>query len=312
MAAVLVHIDLDGVRVHPSSLAALAAGRAAASSWGATLYAAIAFYDPAIRGPADDTGRIMANPLPAIEAVREALARGGADKVVVAVTDAPVAPIWGAVGGAWQAVLDHLRPRLVLFGADAPSSTELAPRTAARIGARFLDRVRAFGIDQVELRDRDGASVRATDGGAAVGLVGAMVPYTAGDDDIDIVVLAVPGGADPRITAEGSVLADREAARTLIVLASEDDGDPAIARDAKRLGELLGGAVIGASELARRPVCPELCIAVGGDPIELAGRAAAIRLGGTGSTKDLVGWLGQPVAGSLRDLIAALGGERHD
>ena len=41
VACVLVHIDLDGDRPHPSSVAALAAGRAVASSWGATLYAAL-------------------------------------------------------------------------------------------------------------------------------------------------------------------------------------------------------------------------------------------------------------------------------
>ena len=49
MAAVLVHIDLDGARPHASSLQALAAGRVVASSWGATLYAAVIVHDPARR-----------------------------------------------------------------------------------------------------------------------------------------------------------------------------------------------------------------------------------------------------------------------
>jgi hypothetical protein len=45
VAAVLVHIDLDGDKPHPSSLVALAAGRQVASSWGATLYAALILHD---------------------------------------------------------------------------------------------------------------------------------------------------------------------------------------------------------------------------------------------------------------------------
>ena len=105
MGAVLVHIDLDGARPHPSSLAALAAGRAVASSWGGTLYAALVIHDPTDRGSADSTGQISHGHVPGIEQVRAALAKGGADKVVVAITDVPIAPLWAAVGGAWQGVL---------------------------------------------------------------------------------------------------------------------------------------------------------------------------------------------------------------
>jgi hypothetical protein len=108
-----------------------------------------------------------------IEAIRAALAHGGADKIVVALTDAPIEPLWSALGTAWQGVLDQLRPRLVVFGADAPSADELGPRTAARIGARLFLRARTAGTDEVELRDRDGSYVRAQDSGAAVALIGA-------------------------------------------------------------------------------------------------------------------------------------------
>lgn len=89
MGAVLVHIDLDGDRPHPSSMAALAAGRAVASSWGATLYAAFIASDPSEQ----------ANP--GISGIQVAIARAGADKCVVAVTDAPIVPLWSAVGSAW-------------------------------------------------------------------------------------------------------------------------------------------------------------------------------------------------------------------
>lgn len=121
MAAVLVHIDLEGKRPHRASLVALAAGRQLASSWGATLYAAVIAKD-------------------ASDVDAAALGKAGADKIMVATTEAAIAPLWAAVGGAWQTVLDQLRPRLVLFGADAPSAPELAPRTGARIGARLLMR----------------------------------------------------------------------------------------------------------------------------------------------------------------------------
>ncbi|MEO7733693.1 MAG: hypothetical protein ABIY55_22200, partial [Kofleriaceae bacterium] len=149
MAAVLVHIDLDGDRPHESSSQALAAGRAVASSWGATLYAAVIVHEPA-HDPDDPAAvGVAAARVPgeakAIEAVRAALARGGADKIVVAKTSAPIVPLWAALGAAWQGVVEHLRPRLVVFGADAPSAAELGPRTAARIGARLMLRARARG-----------------------------------------------------------------------------------------------------------------------------------------------------------------------
>ena len=205
VACVLVHIDLDGDRVSGSSLIALAAGRQLASSWGATLYAALIAHDPDARGAADSTGQVVnAAKVPGIDAVETQLAKGGADKIVVALTDAVVSPLWATVGTAWQGVIDHLRPRLVLFGADAPSAAELAPRTGARIGARLLLRARTTGGDEVELRDRDGGYVRASDGGAAVALIGRATEVPGGDDDVDVVVLALPGGVDERVEIAGS------------------------------------------------------------------------------------------------------------
>ena len=95
MGAVLVYIDLDGDRPHPASLVALAAGRAVASSWGGTLYAALVAHDPTSdRSAPDSTAQVVtAANLPEIESVQSVLARGGADKVVVALTDVPLAPL---------------------------------------------------------------------------------------------------------------------------------------------------------------------------------------------------------------------------
>ena len=98
VAAVLVHIDLDADRVHGSSLAAVAAGRQLASSWGATLYAAAIVHAPeAARGRSSPSTS-------AYEPVQRELARAGIDKIALVMTDAAVAPLWGAVGTAWQTV----------------------------------------------------------------------------------------------------------------------------------------------------------------------------------------------------------------
>jgi hypothetical protein len=296
VGAVLVHIDLDGERPHPSSLAALAAGRAVASSWGGTLYAALVIHDPTERGSADSTGQISTH-VPGVEHIRAALAKGGADKVVVAVTDAPISPLWASVGGAWQGVLDHLRPRLVLFGADAPSADELGPRTGARIGARLLIRARTVGLDHVELRDRDGSYVRATDGGAAVVLIGATQTTTVGDDDIDIVVLAMPGGGDPRVEIAGSAPADlTHGGGAIVAIDDASAADPDIMDAATHLASLLDAPVVRSSTT---PLAPELCVAIGSPSIDLAGASSLIRIG---QAKDTIG---KQVDGAIPGLAGA-------
>lgn len=303
MGAVLVHIDLEAGLPHASSLAALAAGRAVASSWGAALYASFVMQAPAA---ADNAPRVMTAKIPGIAAARTALARAGADKLVVALTPAPVDALWAAVGSAWQAVLDHLRPRLVLFGADAPSAPELGPRTGARIGARFLARARAVGSDAVELRDRDGGYVRADDGGAAVVLVGATRAADAGgDDEIHVIPLAVPGGADPRIEIAGSASAELlHASGVVIALGDEAGADPEIVAGAQRLASLLGAHVIRGAPRSTA-IAPELCIAVGTPVIDLAGSASLVRIG-TGGGKGVDGALTGPPATSLAGLSRAL------
>lgn len=294
MACVLVHIDLDGPRASASSLIALAAGRQLASSWGATLYAALIAHDPGARGAADSTGQVInAANVPGIDALEAQLAKGGADKIVVALTDAVVAPLWATVGTAWQGVIDHLRPRLVLFGADAPSAAELAPRTSARIGARLLLRARTTGGDEVELRDRDGGYVRASDGGAAVALIGRASEVPQGDDDVDVVVLALPGGVDERVEIAGSSPA--EAAHSLgAIVAIGDDAarDPKVVANASKLAQRLGGVLVGSAEAARAgavapgavverttPIAPELCVMIGGAEVDVAGASSLIKIG---------------------------------
>ena len=325
MAAVLVHIDLDGARPHASSLLALAAGRVVASSWGATLYAAVIVHDPGKRA---EDGRLgitafrVPGELKAIEAVRVALARGGADKIVVAKTEAPIVPLWCALGSAWQAVLDHLRPRLVAFGADAPSACELGPRTAARIGARLFLRARAVGSDDVELRDIDGSYVRCGDSGAAVVLVGAaprLAPHC--DDDIDVMVLAPPGGADPRVEVVSTAPAELAHTTGALIAISDDAAvEPDIARATQRLAIVLGAHVVGSAHAASAgvvgpgaviepdtPLAPALCIAVGVPAVDIAGAASLVRVGAAGG-KGVDAALIGPIAPNLAELARVLEG----
>jgi hypothetical protein len=322
VAAVLVHIDLDGDRPHASSLQALAAGRAVASSWGATLYAAVIVHDPGTP-PSGGVG-----PLPAlsrvpgdrktVEAIRMAIVRGGADKIVVALTDVPTIPLWSALGTAWQGVLDHLRPRLVMFGADAPSAVELGPRTGARIGARLFLRARAFGTDEIELRDRDGSYARMNDGGAAVVLVGAASAIDIQrDDDIDVMVLALPGGADPRIELASSAPAElAQTTGTIIAIGDEAAADPQIANATRRLASVLNAHVVSGTPAAGlvgpggvvergAPLSPELCVAIGLPAIDLAGSTSVVRIG-TGGGKCVDGALTGPIAANLGELARTL------
>lgn len=320
VGSVLVHIDLDGQRPHPSSLVALAAGRALASSWGATLYAALVVHDPTERRAPDSTAEVMSTArVPAIEAVQSALARAGADKVVVAMTDVAISPLWSSVGPAWQGVLDHLRPRVVLFGADGPSAAELGPRTGARLGAKLLMRARAIGIEDVELRDRDGGYVRSSDGGAAVALIGGAQAPVAADDDVDLVVLVLPGGGDVRIELAGTVPAE-VAFTTGVVVALGDDAaaDPAVAKDAARLAAKLGAPLVGSAQAARSgaiatggvidrnaPFAAELCIAIGGANLDLAGATSVVRLSSS-AVKHADGALTGSIAQNLADLLRTL------
>jgi hypothetical protein len=317
----LVHIDLDGAKPHASSLQALAAGRHVASSWGATLYAAVIVHDPADRSAPDSTAQVLTTAkVPGLEAAQTTLARAGADKVIVALTDAVIAPLWGSVGNAWQGVLDHLRPRLVLFGADSPSAAELAPRTGARIGARLLVRARALGIEDVELRDRDGGYVRIGDSGAAVAMIGRADPAPRGEDDVDLVVLAVPGGGDSRIELASTAPAEiAHTHGTLIVLGDDVAQDRDVVADSLRLATLLGGQLVGSPQAARAgavaagavverttALAPELCITVGAAQIDLAGATRLVKIGAPGG-KLVDGALAGPVRDGVADLAKRLG-----
>jgi len=310
VGAVLVHIDLEGDRPHPASLAALAAGRLVASSWGATLYAALVVHDNTSRAAPESTAQVVsAGNLPALESTQELLARAGADKIVVALTDVVPSPLWATVGGAWQGVLDHLRPRVVLFGADTPSSAELAPRTGARLGARLLMRARAIGVEDVELRDRDGGYVRSSDSGAAVAVIGGFQPAAGCDEDVDLVMLVMPGGADERVELIGSQPAELSHLTGVIVALGDDAAaDAAIAKTARKLAAALAAPVVSPPSITRTtPLSPDVVIAIGNVSADVAGATSLIRIA-PNAGKQVDGALTGPIGSSLTELVDALGG----
>jgi len=318
VAVVLVHIDLDGESPHASSLVALAAGRHIASSWGATLYAAVIAHDPNERESPESTLQIAASNVAGLDELQTKLARAGADKVLVAVTDVPITPLWSSVGTAWQGIVDHLRPRLVLFGADSPSAAELGPRTGARIGARLLLRAGAAGVEDVELRDRDGGYVRVADSGAAVVLVGVAPPPVFADDDADFTSLAF-ANLETRLELVGAVPAELEHARVMIAIGDDVLAEPELADSTRRLAALLGARVIGHPAAVRAgmigpgdvvdrnaPLAPDLCVVVGSPAIDLAGATSVVRIGGSGATKHVDGALPGLAGVGLVELVRAL------
>jgi hypothetical protein len=332
VAAVLVHIDLDrsstppsggaervgkadpldAGRAHASSLVALVAARQLASGWGATLYAAVIVHEPAASsgGPAPAASKY--------ERLQRELASAGADKVVLGLSATAVAPLWSAVGSVWQTVLDRLRPRLILFGADAPSSTELAARTAARSGARLFLRARVVGSGEAELRDRDGAYARADDAGAVVASIGAATGRATEGADIDVMRLAA-GGADARFELASTSAVDVAHARAIVALGDDVVADAHVVAAARRLATHLGAHLVGGPRAASAgaipaaavvdaatPLAPEVCILVGAAKLDLAGCTRVVQLGIDG-TKLADGALAPPIAPVLDDLLARLG-----
>ncbi|MDX2087303.1 MAG: hypothetical protein SFX73_05615 [Kofleriaceae bacterium] len=311
VGSILVHIDVDGDRPHPSSLTALATGRSLASSWGATLYAALIVHEGGERRAPESTAQVMApTRVPGLEAIQGELAGAGADKIVVALTDTPVLPLWAAVGGAWQSVLDHLRPRLVMFGADAPSTPELGPRTGARIGGRLFVRARASGADLRELRDREGSFLRIGDGGAAVALIGGRtLPGEPREEDVDLVVLVTPSGTDARLELAGTTPAEPgHALGAVVAIGADAAADPDVVADATKLAAIVDAPVLrpsGTRADKHAASSAELVVAIGATQLEPSGASRVIRIGDAPS-RQIDGALPEPIAPMLAELIRAL------
>lgn len=147
-------------------------------------------------------------------------------------------------------------------------------------------RARPLGVEDVELRDRDGGYVRAQDSGAAVVLVGAAPAQPAADDDVDVIVLALPGGGDERIEVTGSAaLAPADSCAAIVVLGDDVAQDAAAAAAATALADKLGARVITSRASA---LAPELCVTIGAaaSASDVAGASTVVRVGHAGKFVD--------------------------
>jgi hypothetical protein len=183
-------------------------------------------------------------------------------------------------------------------------------------------RARSLGGDDIELRDRDGGYVRAADSGAAVALVGRaekpLVPAVGVEHDIDVVVLALPGGADARLELATSTAAEvSHTLGTLIALGDDVVTDKKVMADAKKLAVQLGAQIVGTRTAGKTvpkgavihratPLAPEVCIAIGNAQLDLAGSTSLVRIGGT-ATKTADGALPGLADVGVRELVKRLG-----
>jgi hypothetical protein len=140
-----------------------------------------------------------------------------------------------------------------------------------------------------------------------------------GDDDIDVMVLELPGGGDPRIELASSAPAELiHTTGTLIAIGDDAAGDPEIARATARLAKALGAHVVGSAQAANAgvvgpgavvergvPLAPELCVAIGATAIDVAGSASLVRIATSGG-KGVDGALTGSIATHLGELARAL------
>jgi len=137
------------------------------------------------------------------------------------------------------------------------------------------------------------------------------------DEDIDLVVLALPGGADPNIEIVGTRPAELVHTTGALVAIADDVVDNAkLVTDAKRLATLLGAQLVGGAAAAKvvaptaivdksTPLAPELCVVIGNATVDLSGSTSVIKIGAS-ADKTIDGALPAPPAVSLASLVKHL------
>ncbi len=127
MANILVYIELVDDQASWASLLTLRLGRQLATRLGATLYGVLPCASPPLYGDND---------------IIAVLSRQGADKVILMTHTALATPaLFRGHGDALLTAATQFPPALLLFPA-GPSSTDIAPRVATRLGALFVNQPR--------------------------------------------------------------------------------------------------------------------------------------------------------------------------
>ena len=148
-------------------------------------------------------------------------------------------------------------------------------------------------------------------------MIGSAEAAPAGDNDIDLVVLTMPGGGDTRIELAGSAPAEISHTGNVVVAIGDDVvTDTRVVADAKRLATLLDAQLVGGTSAARvvaqgaivdrsTPMAPALCVLIGNAQLDLAGTTSVIRIGAQ-PNKSVDGALPGPVDKGLADLVRRL------
>ncbi|MBE7453778.1 MAG: electron transfer flavoprotein subunit alpha/FixB family protein [Kofleriaceae bacterium] len=259
MACVLVHIEVEGPSPTDHARAVLGEGRRIASSLGASLHAVVV-----VEADAELTA---SGPLV------EELGRAGADRVLLVPAERPQPVLWATAGQALIAACEQVRPSLVLLPATA-GGRDVAPRLAAHLGAAF------FAEPAVETGPRGEVVLSRTVYGGdlwrrvsldeldvmAVATLDDRRSPARGGDDAEVVQLATPAVADPRVELEGVV--DDDGARLerarVIVVAGAGTTAESLALVAA-LAHALGGELGGTRTVCQRGLLPpDREIGVGG------------------------------------------------
>ena len=276
MANLLVYIERSGGQVSGASLEALGEGRRLASFLGATVYALLPCADH--RGD---------------PAAVDRLGRHGADKVLVAGgVDPKLPPLYATHGHLVVAALWRVPAALVLVAA-TPGGRDLAPRTAARLGAAYVpEPTIAYGSGGELILTR-----RVYGGGFQRRLA-------AHDLERPLVVTLTPGARQP---AHGLAVAETINLHTEAIRNGVEEirrvADPAAALETARVVVTAGAGVDPQSyDLVRA-----LAFALGG---EVGLTHAAVELG-LGSCDREVGVGGRRVAPRLYVACGASGSAEH-
>jgi electron transfer flavoprotein alpha subunit len=189
VANIVVFVELHEGRPLPVSLEVLGQARRLSSKLGATLYAAVLMR----QAPDAESDALIA-----------ALARGGADKVLLLHDEASspegASLVWSTAGPAIAHIEDHLAPILFLFGATR-GAREVAARAAAHNGSAFLDSASLeLGEGGLTLWEGSGARARRLDADLEFPVVATVArgryDPAACDDDAEVEVVKVAAGAE--------------------------------------------------------------------------------------------------------------------
>jgi hypothetical protein len=119
------------------------------------------------------------------------------------------------------------------------------------------------------------------------------------DCDVDVVVLAMPGGRDERIELVTTAPAEiAHATGTVLVLGDDIANDARVTAGAQRLARMMNAHLVGGPAAVRSgavgngavvdkttALAPELIVTIGGAQVDVAGATSVIKIGASPATR---------------------------